>query len=142
MNYADKLRRFAEWLDQHPDFLEMVSEYDHPSLAFYYSQESKEQFGKMVAAIGSGDKSRYNDKITFRHDEKADPDSDGYSPRVFGIVVSISGVCEKKPTGEKKERKVYIPENAIQKEDGSWVVEDDVYEYDCPPLLSLVQSDD
>ena len=138
MNYAEKLRRYADWLDSHPKVLEEIGEFDTPFTYLYFSEEGKERFSALASEMGRGDKDRWNDELSFTYQEReGDPD---FGDRIFGVRLTITGVCEKKATGEIKAKRIYpatIPENAYQDENGNWYVPEPVVEYECPPILSL-----
>lgn len=127
MNYSDKLRQLADYLDERPKLLaRMSTRYDYPHATAF--AEDAIDFGRLTQSMGSGDKGRSGESLYFGYQECAE---DG--ERIFSVTAWVSGVCERKPTGRKIERKIHVPEDAVQTDDGAWIVEDDEYEYECPP---------
>lgn len=129
--YSHKLRQFADWLDARPELLDAIGEWDSPCQRLYYTQSDADTFAKLVSVIGSGTKSRYNDELSFIHVERRK------RLPLFSVRLFITGVCEKKETGEIRARQVHVPKGAYQGDDGNWYVAEPVVEYECPPLLSL-----
>ena len=126
MNYSDKLRQLADYLDERPELLDRLTEWDYP----YVSVVARDavEFGQLVSIMGEGEKRREGDGLCFQVRPVATP----YEV-IYGITAWVTGVCKRKPTGRKTQRKVHVPKDAIQTEDGAWIVEDEEYEYECPP---------
>jgi hypothetical protein len=128
--YPDKLRALANFLESHPGI--PVNNWDYPTITVYAG--NGKEFADAVKAMGSGDKRRNNDIMYFTHSEV---DSTEEANRIFTVTAVVSGVCEKKATGKTQRRRVFMPVDARQDEDGNWYVEDQVFDYECPPILSL-----
>lgn len=91
MNYAEKLRAFADYLDEHPVVAErMEGRYCNPSI--YTFAEDWEQFQGIIRDLDGFTKSGYNGSLSARHEEQTE---DG--EMIFTVLVSVSGACEAKP---------------------------------------------
>lgn len=127
ISYADKLRRFADWLEAHPAIADEVSgTYDYP--AIYIHSDSVEHFGKLCGRAGQGTKDSYQGTLTYvvRKDDEE-----------LGVVFRVSiqspaNVCEAIPTGEKRRVPVYVPDDAVMGDDGKLYREIPEVEYKCP----------
>lgn len=87
MNYADKLRLFADWLDGRPELLEQLPHWDFPGGSIY--TDDKELFGSLVRWMGSFDKSGYNGVVTAAHVSKT-----GDGGHIFRFSINLTGACE------------------------------------------------
>lgn len=123
MNYQDKLRRFADYLDDHPGI--PINDWDSPNV--WVTTKDAASFGTVCKAMGDFTKNSYEGMLEAAHTEVSD---DG--PTVFTLRVTVSGVCKKVETGEVKTRKVHIPKGAVQNADEEWEISEPVATYDCP----------
>lgn len=140
MSYADKLRKLADWLDEHDIYASMVDgEWDYPSLAVY--AEDAVQFGTIVGNMGKVDKDGWNGTLSAEHISRPNP----HAGCDFRVAVSVSDVCEARVTDQTKVRRIHlpvVPDGARWNADGNcWEVDEPVVEYDCPKsFLGLAAS--
>lgn len=127
MPYADKARCLADYLDNHSDIAEQVSDsYDYPSLYIYAN--NWEDFQELISHLDGYTKSGGNGSLSATHTEK---NEDGET--MFRVQVQVTQVCEARPKldedGQPVTRKVL-----------KWVETDEeepVMEYDCPKVWSV-----
>ena len=95
MNYSDKLRQLADYLDERPELLDRLTEWDYP----YVSVVARDavEFGQLVSIMGEGEKRREGDGLCFQVRPVATP----YEV-IYGITAWVTGVCKRKPTGAPK----------------------------------------
>lgn len=126
MSYQDKLRAFADYLDQHPvAAAKMSGEYDMPSTYIYCDEW--EDFQEVIKDLDGYEKSGWNGNLTARHKENG---PDGYP--AFQLSVTISGVCEVRPKVDEDGQPV-MRRKTVQVETDEWVQEN---EYHCPQVWS------
>lgn len=111
MNYSDKLRTLADWLERHPE-VERELKFDRPTI--WAVASDKEDFGRICRSLGSYRKGGYPG--TLEAIVEVDENGEG----IYRVTVSHSGSCERIPTGKTKvipaRKAMEVPE----------------YEYKCP----------
>lgn len=124
MNYQDKLRTFADFLDAHPTLAErMVGTYEYPSNSVYVTEW--EEFQEVIGDMGGFEKGAGGGQLSARHTHE---DEDGNV--LFYISVTVSGVCELVPKVDDEGMPVMRKKTKY--------VETDEYEqemeYNCPTV--------
>jgi hypothetical protein len=89
MNYQDKLRAFARYLDNHPVLAEKLSVYEYPSIYVYAADWA--DFQSVIGDLDGYEKDGHGGSLTARHIDKDDEGN------LFRVSVVVSGVCEVKP---------------------------------------------
>jgi hypothetical protein len=138
MQYADKLRAFADYLDSHPEIASRLEgRWDYPVKHLY--ADTAKQFGELCLSAGSGEKYGDDGNLSYQVGLKTSDTEE----TIFKVVInSPAGVCEAIPTGKTVKRSVHIPHGAKQDENGNWYTEEPVMEYKCPEsFLELAQQD-
>ena len=132
LSYADKLRRLAFWLDEHPTIAgEVQGAYTYPTIQVYVygetDEESFDEFKEIIRTIGDFDKSdSYGGSLTAKHTEWRDPIEKG--EKVFSVSVTTSGVCERVEKVDESGKPVMIPKRVYQDSEEL----EPVYEWKCP----------
>ena len=93
MNYSDKLRALAAYLDSHPTVAENITEWENPSL--YIHANDKEDFSAIVRSMGNARKAGNYGTVTATHVVKDGPGK--YDPTAYSVTVALSGACERVP---------------------------------------------
>jgi hypothetical protein len=124
MNYQDKLRTFADYLDRHPVLAQKLEgQYEYPS-EFVYCIDW-EDFQVVIADMGGFTKNGYGGSLEAGHTEK--DEDDGY---IFRLRATVSGVCTLTP-------KVDEEGNPVMKKKSRYVETDELEqdtEYSCPDI--------
>lgn len=116
MNYSDKLRTMADYLDKHPEIQAQLTSWDCPHL--YVSVADAEDFGRICRSLGDFRKGGYPG--TLEAIVEVNEDTDTKTESIWRLDVSHSGSCERIPTGKTK----VIPASEAR--------EVPEYEYRCP----------
>lgn len=115
MTYSEKLRLFADYLDEHPTVAaKCEGTWDYPSI--YIVADDFDDFQSIISDLGGFEKSGYGGTLSATHEVR----------KVYLVTVSVSGVCEATPkldeNGEPVMRQVPATE----------AKEVPVLEYKCP----------
>lgn len=132
LTYADKLRRLAAWLDNHPTIAnEVLGEYEYPCISIYAYSDAEdvtdfEKFQELCRALGNFDKEGSGGVLTADHTEWRDPQYQ--EERLFQVRIHTSGVCERVQKVDENGTAVMVPKR-------EYIVTDElepVYEWKCP----------
>lgn len=124
MNYSEKLRDLADWLDRHPEIRDEYN-WNCPRVNVYLGKDRKEDFSKLVRSMGNVTKDGYAGQISAEYVQR---DIDDEYERVFAVEVSISGVCERvQATNEDGTPKVTVKRAYVETDET-----EPVYEWHCP----------
>lgn len=121
MTYADKLRKFADYLERHPTILaRMDGRYNYPVNAVY--ADGWDDFQELVKDLGGFEKSGYSGNLQAQHHGR-DSETDEI---MYYVSVTVSGVCEAKPkideNGEPVMKRKYVyTETDEFEQDTEWV---------------------
>lgn len=130
MNYAQKLRAFARWLDQHPAVLDAIDDWDRPSVYLYYGEKDTETFSAICRGMGTFDKHGSDGTIRAIVDRKVTSQDDAYGTSKFRLVVELSGACQRV---EKRDENGDIVTRPVVKYEHVPTGEmEPVYEWKCP----------
>lgn len=124
MNYSDKLRAFADYIDAHPVLAGRLGKYDHPTVYLYADDWS--DFQTLIADLDGYDKDGYGGSLTATHQELSDSDI------TFKACVTVSGVCEKVPKLDEDGAPVMVPKRTTVLSDEL----EPVYDWQCPKVWS------
>lgn len=127
MRYAEKLRRFADYLDRHPALADrMDRKYNYPVNSCYASDW--EDFQGLVSDLGGYEKDGYSGQLVARHYGK-EPES---GETMYYVSVSVADVCEAKPKVDEngqpvmKRKQKYVETDELEQ----------VVEWVCPEVWS------
>lgn len=127
MQYSTKLRAMADYLDDHPEVAEHLSNrYERPFS--WITTENWEAFTDLVGTLGAYEKSAHDGYLEAR----VTPQVDGED--LFTIRVSVSGVCEQVPKVDfegKPVMKPVVKSRYVTEETGEMEPE---VEYKCPEI--------
>jgi len=115
--YIDGLRAFADFLEKKPDLIP-ISKFNP-----YILCDTAEEFALFVRKLGRGEKQANDTAMRVNR---------MFGPHMLTIYISREQVCTKVKVGTRKVLKE-VPTYTTQE------VEEDVYEYECKPVLSLPQ---
>lgn len=118
MKYSEKLRMFADYLEDHPEVdAKMDGPYDYPSV--YISVDEFEDFQELIKHMGGFQKGGYGGTIQASHELRG----------IFAVTAAVSGACEATPKldedGNPVTRKIPAVEAQPEKEVA-------VMTYNCP----------
>jgi hypothetical protein len=126
MNYADKMRRFADYLDDRPELRDMISSYSDPSISLYV--DDWESFQATIRHLDGYVKDGYGGSLTAVHREYVD--STDKWDYVFTMSVSVSEVCEATPKlDENGEPVLRVKRKTVDTDEY-----EPVMEYKCPKV--------
>lgn len=123
MDYADKLRALADYLDDHPLIAaERSSHWDYPSMYVYASDW--DHFQDLILHLDGFEKTGSNGSLTATHRERE------VEEVLFRVDVMVSGVCEARPKLDDDGKPVTRKKRVFVDIDEEEVV----MEYDCPKV--------
>ena len=127
MNYAEKLRALADYLDEHPTLRDRFSSYSEPRERIYANDW--DDFQSLIVHLDGFQKDGYGGSLEATHKE-SDPEDDNRYNYAFVVTVAVSEVCEMVPkvdeNGEPvmREKKEFVPTGEYEP----------VMEYKCPKV--------
>lgn len=127
MNYVQKLRAFANYLEDKPELVERLGYWDYPSESIW--AKDWEDFQELVKHLRGYEKSGYSGTLSAQHSVK---DQDTETGRVFIMTIHVGDVCE-------KVAKVDEDGEPVMQAKSKYVETDElvpVYEYKCPTVWS------
>lgn len=134
MNYADKLRELAGWLDAHPKWANNLS-HEYPRISVYLGDEGGKLFAELIRDMGTADKHGYGGTLSAYHWENRKR-VDGSEETIYALGVHLSGVCEKVPKVDDDGNPIMVPKKVTTTTDEM----EPEYEWRCPEsFLALGQ---
>jgi hypothetical protein len=135
VDICDKLRSFAEYLDERPKLkARLAAETPNFYISLWCDDDDKRQaasvkaeFAELCREMGSLTKAGHNGVVSASHVAKDETDPHGWS-RKYRVDVSLSGACKRREKLDDeglpvmKKRSKYVETNEWEPE----------YEWDCP----------
>ena len=128
MNYPDKLRALADYLESRPALAETFTNWDEPRETIY--ARDWDHFQELIGELGGFEKDGYGGQLTAKHVENEE-EAEKYC-HTFAVTVYVSNACEQVPKVDEdgmpvmKKKRITIDTDEVEQE----------VEWKCPTVWS------